>query len=123
MLPEHLHAVWTLPPDDPDFSHRSRAIKSRFARSLPKRERLTSVQQARGERGIWQRRFWEHLIRDETDYARHVEYCYINPVKHGLVTKVCDWPHSPFHRDVRAGIVPLDWAGEAEQSGEFGERE
>ena len=77
----------------------------------------------KGERGIWQRRFWEHLIRNEADYARHVEYCYINPVKHGLVTRVRDWPHSSFHRDVRAGIVPEDWAGDAERPGDFGERQ
>jgi putative transposase len=77
---------------------------------------------ARGERGIWQRRFWEHLIRDEADYARHVEYCYINPVKHGLVERVHDWPHSSFHRDATAGIVPLDWAGNIDPAGDFGER-
>jgi putative transposase len=101
---------------------RWRLIKSRFARALPKCERLSSVRVARSERGVWQRRFWEHPIRDEADYARHVEYCYINPVKHGLAAHVRDWPHSSFHRDVRAGIFPLDWAGGAEQAGEFGER-
>jgi putative transposase len=121
VLPDHLHAVWTLPPGDTDFSTRWRLIKSRFARALPKREQLSSVRIARSERGIWQRRFWEHLIRDESDYARHVEYCYINPVKHGLAVHVRDWPHSSFHRDVRAGVIPLDWAGEAESNGEFGE--
>jgi len=122
VLPDHIHAVWTLPPKDADFSVRWRLIKSRFAQTLPKREHLSEVRKARNERGIWQRRFWEHLIRDEADYARHVEYCYINPLKHGLVTKVRDWPHSSFHRDVRAGIVAEDWAGDFEQSGEFGER-
>ena len=122
VLPDHLHAVWTLPPDDAEFSIRWRLIKSRFARSLPKRERLSPVRQARAERGIWQRRFWEHLIRDEADFARHVEYCYINPVKHALVRRVRDWPHSSFHRDVRAGIFPEDWAGESEATGAFGER-
>jgi len=121
VLPDHLHAVWTLPPGDADFSLRWRLIKSRFARALPRHERVSDIRKARGERGIWQRRFWEHLIRDEADYARHVEYCYINPVKHGHVTRVSDWPHSSFHRDVRAGIVPLDWAGEVEPSGTFGE--
>ena len=85
VLPDHLHAIWTLPPDDRDFSTRWRLIKSRFAKALPKRERLSNVRIGRGERGIWQRRFWEHLIRNESDYARHVDYCYINPVKHGLV--------------------------------------
>jgi putative transposase len=123
VLPNHLHAIWTLPPNDADFSTRWRLIKNRFSRALPKRERLSSVRVARNERGIWQRRFWEHLIRDETDYARHVEYCYINPLKHKLVTRVSDWPHSSFHRDVRAGIIPLDWAGDIEHDGEFGERQ
>jgi putative transposase len=122
VLPDHLHAVWTLPPGDADFSTRWRLIKSHFAKALPKRERLSAVRPARNERGIWQRRFWEHLIRDEADYTRHIEYCYINPLKHHLVTRVRDWPHSSFHRDVRAGIVPLDWAGEVEQNDEFGER-
>jgi putative transposase len=121
VLPDHIHAVWTLPPGDADFSLRWRLIKSRFAQALPKQERLSDVRRARGERGIWQRRFWEHLIRDEADYARHVEYCYINPVKHRLVTGVVDWPHSSFHRDVRAGIFPADWAGEIEVGGKFGE--
>ena len=122
VLPDHIHAVWTLPPGDADFSLRWRLIKQRFARELPKHERISAVRRARHERGIWQRRFWEHLIRDEVDYARHVEYCYINPVKHGLVSRVRDWPHSSFHRDVRAGIIPQDWAGDVEQSGAFGER-
>jgi putative transposase len=82
VLPDHLHAVWTLPPDDADFSVRWRMTKTRFALSIPKGETLSAVQRAKGERGIWQRRYWEHVIRDERDYARHIEYCYINPVKH-----------------------------------------
>jgi putative transposase len=122
VLPDHIHAVWTLPPGDADFSTRWRLIKTRFAKLQPKQERISAVRRARSERGIWQRRFWEHLIRDEADYARHVEYCYINPVKHGLVTRVQDWSHSSFHRDVRAGLFPRDWAGEIEPQGEFGER-
>ena len=122
VLPDHLHAIWSLPEGDSDFSTRWRLIKNRFARALPKLEPLSAVRLARNERGIWQRRFWEHLIRDEADYSRHVEYCYINPLKHGLVTCVSDWPYSSFHRDVRAGIFPRDWAGDSEASGEFGER-
>ena len=121
VLPDHMHAIWTLPPDDADFSTRWRLIKAAFAKQLPKREHRTAVRKARNERGIWQRRFWEHMIRNETDYARHVEYCYINPVKHGLVTRVRDWPHSSFHRDVERGIFPLDWAGDIAAPGEFGE--
>jgi putative transposase len=97
-------------------------IKSRFARSIPQQGSRTRFQRKRGEREIWQRRFWEHLIRDEADYAHHIEYCYINPVKHALVHRVRDWPHSSFHRDVHAGIFPEDWAGEIERAGEFGER-
>jgi putative transposase len=94
----------------------------RFAKSLPRQEPRSAARRERGERGIWQRRFWEHLIRDYADYARHVEYCYINPVKHRLVRRVQDWPHSSFHRDVRRGLFPLDWAGEVEPTGQFGER-
>jgi putative transposase len=122
VLPDHLHTVWTLPPDDNDFSTRWRLIKTRFARTQPKQERLSAIRKARGERGIWQRRFWEHLIRDEADYARHVEYCYINPLKHRLVTRVRDWPYSSFHRDVRAGLFADDWGGDIEMMGDFGER-
>lgn len=120
VLPDHLHAVLKLPPGDSDFSTRWRLIKSRFAKTLPKEERRSV---ARNERGIWQHRFWEHLIRDEADYAHHIEYCWINPLKHSLVTRVRDWPHSSFHRDVRAGLVPLDWGGEIDIRGDFGERQ
>jgi putative transposase len=122
VLPDHLHAIWTLPPADADFSTRWRLVKTRFAKALPKLERRSAVRKQRNERGIWQRRYWEHLIRDDADYARHVEYCYFNPVKHGLVRRVQDWPHSSFPRDVRHGLFPLDWAGEFEVGGGFGER-
>ena len=122
VLPDHLHAVWTLPAGDTDFTLRWRLIKSHFAKSQPKTEWLDPVRRARGERGIWQRRFWEHLIRDENDFQRHVEYCYINPVKHGHVARVQDWPFSSFHRDVRDSIFPQDWAGVFELTGTFGER-
>jgi putative transposase len=121
VLPDHLHAIWTLPPGDTDFPTRWRLIKTRFARALSNTERRSEVRRARGERGIWQRRFWEHLIRNDEDYRRHVEYCMINPVKHGLVTRVADWPYSSFHRDVQAGIFPADWAGDVAE-GKFGER-
>lgn len=122
VLPDHLHTIWSLPPDDPDFTTRWRLIRTQFAKALPKRERRSAVRKARNERGIWQRRFWEHLIRDDVDFARHVEYCYSNPVKYGLVRRVQDWPHSSFHRDVRRGAFPLYWAGEIKPEGEFGER-
>jgi putative transposase len=122
VLPDHIHAVWTLPPGDADFSLRWRLIKIGFSHAVPKTERRSAVRVARGERAIWQRRFWEHLIRDDEDFRRHVECCYINPVKHGLVTRVRDWPHSSFHRDVRAGLFPEDWAGDISAAGGFGER-
>ena len=96
-------------------------IKIEFSKSIPRTERLSKARQARGERGIWQRRFWEHLIRGDEDYRRHVEYCYINPVKHGLVRRVRDWPFSSFQRDVATGLFPEDWAGELDPGGEVGE--
>jgi putative transposase len=102
--------VWTLPPDEDDFTNRWRLIKQRFSKGLSNGERRSSVRSARGERGIWQRQFWEHAIRDDTDYAGHVDYCHINPVKHGFVQRAVDWPYSTFHRYVEQGIYPLDWA-------------
>jgi putative transposase len=80
------------------------------------------ARRAWAERGIWQRRFWEHLIRDDADDARHVEYGHINPLKHGLVERVSDWPYSAFHRDVGAGCFRVDWGGDVEAIGELGER-
>ena len=111
VLPDHLHCVIQLPEDDSDFTLRWRLIKSRFSKSLPQTERRSAVRMRRGERGIWQRRFWEHLIRDEVDYAAHMDYVHFNPVKHGLVKRVIDWPYSTFHRLVDKGIYPADWAG------------
>ncbi|WXL25069.1 transposase [Ectopseudomonas mendocina] len=110
VLPEHMHCVWTL--TDSDFPMRWRLIKTLFSRSLPVSEYRAPARMLRGERGIWQRRYWEHLIRDEDDFRRHVDYVHINPAKHGLVTRVCDWPFSTFHRDVRRGLYPMDWAGD-----------
>ncbi|MDP1699217.1 MAG: transposase [Xanthomonadaceae bacterium] len=122
VLPDHLHALWTLPADDGDYSTRWRQIKAAFSRALPMREARNTSRINKGERGIWQRRFWEHQIRDETDYARHVDYIHINPVKHGLVTRAIDWPHTSLHRFVAAGIVARDWASEPDVHGHaFGE--
>ena len=123
VLPDHLHAVWTLPEGDADFATRWRQIKSAFSRSLPAIEQISHSRAAKGERGIWQRRYWEHTIRDENDFMRHIDYVHINPLKHGLVTRVIDWPHSSFHRMVKLGVYPEDWAGDVEEpSGGFGER-
>jgi len=111
VLPEHLHCVIELPQDDMNFAVRWRLIKIEFSKALPKVERLSAVRAARGERGIWQRRYWEHLIRDDTDMQAHMDYVHFNPVKHGLVKRVSDWPHSTFHKLVKAGVYPVDWAG------------
>jgi len=122
ILPDHLHAIWSLPEGDADFATRWRLIKSTFSRALPPGERVSASRAGKGERGIWQRRYWEHTIRDDDDIARHVDYIHINPVKHGFVGRVCDWPHSSFHRLVRQGVYPEDWAGDAaEAGGEYGE--
>jgi putative transposase len=110
VLPDHLHCVWTLPTGDTDNSGRWRSIKQIFSKAMPKTERRTKVRLVRGERGIWQRRFWERMIFDDNDFAAHVDYCHINPVKHGLVRNVADWPYSTFHRYVKRGIIPIDWA-------------
>ena len=122
ILPDHLNAVITLPADDADFSGRFRRMKSLFTR-LVVASGLKCERNARGEYALWQRRFWEHTIRDDRDFARHVDYIHFNPVKHGLVTKVADWPYSSFHRYVRTGDLPRDWAGVvASNDGGFGER-
>jgi REP-associated tyrosine transposase len=111
VLPEHLHCVWTLPPGDADFSMRWRLIKSGFSRALPKTERLSKVRKATGERGIWQRHYWEYLIRDNADYEHHVDYVHVYPLKHNDVKYVADWPYSIFHHFVAKGIYPPDWCG------------
>ena len=123
VLPEHMHAIWTLPAGDSDFALRWRLIKTFFSRGLPRGEPRSNSRQRKGERGIWQRRYWEHLIRDEVDFSRHVDYIHINPVKHGLVLHVAEWPHSSFHRYVQAGILPGDWAGDVGVGLDYGERE
>ncbi|MES9854149.1 MAG: transposase [Candidatus Thiodiazotropha sp. L084R] len=125
VLPDHLHAVWTLPEGDADYSSRWREIKKRFSKSLPKVERLSVVRKNRYERGIWQRRFWEHTIISDRDYRHHVDYVHVNPLKHGLVAEVKDWPYSSFHRAVDNDVYSLDWCGDLSQKSSlsnFGER-
>ncbi len=112
VLPDHMHAVWTLPVDDADYSGRWREIKKEFNRYIPAGELLSPARQQQCERGIWQRRFWEHTIKSEQDYHHHINYVHINPLKHGLVTQVKDWPYSSFHLYVKKGIYPSDWCGE-----------
>ena len=114
VLPDHLHCIIELPSHEADFAVRWRLIKSAFSKGLPMTERRSEARVARGERGIWQRRYWEHLIRDEADFGAHMDYVHINPLKHGLVKQVREWPHSTFHRLVEKGTYPADWAGGAE---------
>lgn len=111
ILPDHLHAIWSLPPRDSDFARRWNRIKSEFSRGLAAETRSPSKARKR-EKGIWQRRYWEHAIRDERDLARHIDYIHFNPVKHGFVPRVRDWPHSSFHRYVERGDLPTDWGGD-----------
>ena len=105
VMPDHLHAIWSLPEGDADFSKRWGRIKSAFTKRCGARH----VSEARRYAGIWQPRFWEHLVRDENDFAMHMDYLHYNPVKHGLVDRVSEWPWSSFHRCVQRGIYAADW--------------
>jgi putative transposase len=122
VLPDHMHCIWTLPEGDADYPGRMRAIKKHFSRALPQFEPRTKVMIARAERGIWQQRYWEHTIRNDGDYARHMDYVHFNPVKHDLVRTVADWPHSTFRQAVKRGFYPAQWMpDDAVSDGEFGE--
>ena len=120
VLPDHLHAIWTLPEGDSDFSTRWRLIKSRFVRETGLAWRRSPSKRDKAERGVWQRRFWEHAIRDARDMNLHLRYCWLNPVKHGLVARAVDWPWSSVHRDVRRCLVDPESVGEI-PDGSFGE--
>lgn len=121
VLPEHMHAIWSMHAGDADYSLRWNQIKGRFARRIPKEEEVFPSRAIKRERGIWQRRFWEHWIRDEEDLQRHVDYVHYNPVKHGLVGRAGDWPYSSFHHFVRRGWLCMDWGCSDEFEGDFGE--
>ena len=121
LLPDHLHCIWTLPEDDYNYSVRWKEIKRLFSKAygnkiIEKTPRSNS-REKRGELSIWQRRFWEHTIRDEADLEKHIEYIHYNPVKHGLVENLADWPWSSFHRYVRSGYYDANWG--AVEPGEF----
>jgi putative transposase len=120
VLPDHMHCLWTLPKDDSDFPGRWQAIKTTLSKSLPAGEPRSSVMTRRGERGIWQRRYWERTIRNDLDFAVHFDYTQFNPVKHGLVDQTADWPHSSFHRCV--ANRSSGWAGGGTEPPETGER-
>jgi putative transposase len=122
VLPDHMHCLWTLPPGDANFPARWRAIKIAFVKSLPAGESRSAVMTSRGERGIWQRRYWEHTIRDDRDFAAHMDYTHFNPVKHGLVAHPADWPYSSFRRCVDGGLYPQGWTGASDEPQKTGER-
>jgi putative transposase len=113
VLPDHVHTIWTLPDGDGCFARRWSAIKAGFTRAFlaagGREAPQSRSRRVRGERGVWQRRFWDHVIRDDDDFGRHVDYIHYNPVKHGLVRCPHAWPHSSFHRHVREGTYPGDW--------------
>ena len=124
VLPDHLHALWRLPDGDPDHSRRWGEIKRRAGRSVRTAHGFATPSNAsaqrRHESGLWQRRYWEHRIRDDEDLRRHVDYIHFNPVKHGLVARAVDWPHSSFHAYVERGWLTADW-GVAVEEGAYGE--
>ncbi len=121
VLTDHIHTIFNLPPGDADFSGRWRRIKSLFTHALVARG-VPLAANRKGEYNLWQRRFWEHTIRDNGDLSRHVDYIHFNPVRHGLVGRVKDWPYSSFTHYVRRGILPMGWGGSAGlDAGDFGE--
>ena len=121
VLPDHLHAIWTLPESDVDYAGRWRRLKGLFTRAVEKAG-VSPLRDPRGEHMLWQRRFWEHTIRDDGDFERCTDYIHFSPVKHGYVTAPSAWPYTSLHRYVRAGILPNDWGGSGRSdSGDFGE--
>jgi putative transposase len=115
ILPDHLHCVWTLPQGDADYTQRWRTVKGNFSHTLNKAG-IARTRNGKGELDVWQRRFWEHTIRDEADFDTHVNYIHYNPVKHGVAARVTDWPHSSFHRFVKLGLIDAAWAGDSNVS-------
>ena len=127
LLPEHMHCIWQLPDGDSDYGKRWSLIKAGFSRRMHasgfKPNVVNASQNKRHEAGFWQRRFWEHLIKDEDDYRTHMDYLHYNPVKHGYVCTVQDWPFSSFHRLVNDGTYPDGWGGipDSDSNISFGE--
>ena len=122
ILPDHLHSIWSLPRSDVDYAMRWREIKSEFSRHIPPGEFRSKGRINKKERGIWQRRYWEHCIRDEQDLNVHMDYIHYNPVKHGYVSRAADWPYSSFHNLVRRGFYDMQWGvSDKTISGSFGE--
>lgn len=126
LMPDHLHCIWTLPSGDADFATRWSLIKRQVSTACGEHYRrgewLTDSKRKHRESTIWQRRYWEHQIRNESDLARHLDYIHYNPVKHALCRQPQDWPWSTIHRYIGSGLLPADW-GESESvaDGDFGE--
>jgi putative transposase len=110
ILPDHLHFMMTLPKGDSDFSKRLNLIKGTFSRQIVPSESISLSRKKKRERGIWQRRFWEHLIRDDKDYEQHINYIHYNPVKHRYVSCPTQWPYSSIHRFIQKDVLPSNWA-------------
>lgn len=122
LLPDHLHCIWTLPEGDDQYGTRWSLIKRHVTQSAKFYSAATPSRMTRREGGLWQRRFWEHAIRNENDFERHANYIHWNPVKHRLAKTVSEWPYSTFHRYVRQGVYAPDWGEFTENSNEsFGE--
>ena len=109
VLPDHMHCLWVLPQGDCDFPVRWQMIKAAFSRSVPRADDRRPSLVRKREAGLWQRRYWEHTIRDDQDFAAHMDYIHFNPVKHGLVAHVADWPYSSFALCVAQGLYPANW--------------
>ena len=122
VLPDHMHCLWTLPAGDADFPARWQAIKANFSKALPLAGTPTPDMTELGYRGIWQRGYWEHTIRDQRDLDAHMDYVHFNPVKHGYVAHPGDWPYSSFHACVARGMYPIDWGGGTDEIIAAGER-
>jgi len=120
VLPDHFHCVLELPEGEYDFSIRFRLIKMYFSRALATQEPRSACREKRRERGIWQRRYWEHLVRDQQDFLNHINYIHWNPVKHQLVNSVFEWPYSSFHRYVSLGWYSANWAGTGDKINSVG---
>jgi putative transposase len=127
LLPDHLHCIWTLPRGDADFSKRwsiiKRSVSLDCAEHYKKDKWVTASKKKHRESTIWQRRFWEHRIRDQNDFNRHIDYIHYNPVKHGLCKRPVEWQYSTLHRYIRDGIYPVEWAAQGSNidSGVYGE--
>lgn len=124
VLPDHLHALWTLPENDADYPNRIRLFKSHFTRQLPRNLKKTNNKnrQKHGQTGVWQLRYWEHTIQSEQDFINHVDYIHYNPVKHGHVRQVKYWEYSTFHQHVNRGIYDKNWGMDFKQAEiDFGE--